>query len=59
MFINCSVKRYIQKNEKSFKGCNVQQRLPALSIRCIKSDKLNFNEILDDLVMKKARTKPF
>jgi len=29
----------------------------ALSIRCIKSDKLNFNEYLDDLVMKKARTK--
>jgi len=44
----------IKKNE----GRNVQQRLLALSIRCIKSDKLNFNEFLDDLVMK-ARTKPF
>jgi len=31
----------------------------ALSIRCIKSDKLNVNEFLDDLVMKKARRKPF
>jgi len=30
-----------------------------LSIRCIKSDELNFNEFLDDLVMNKARTKPF
>jgi len=36
-----------------------QRRLPTLSIRCIKSDKLrqtNFNEFLDDFVMKKAKT---
>jgi len=31
----------------------------ALSIRCIKSDKLNFNEFLEDFVMKKARKKTF
>jgi len=40
----------------------LQKRLPTLSIRCIKRDKLrqtNFNESLDDFVMKKARTKPF
>jgi len=38
-----------------------RDRLFTLSIRCIKSDKLrqtNFNEFLDDIVMK-ARTKPF
>jgi len=38
----------------------LQERLSALSIRCIKSDKLrqtNFNELLDDFVMKKATTK--
>jgi len=33
--------------------------LPALSIQFIKSDKLNFNIFLDELVMKEARTKPF
>jgi len=39
-----------------------QKRLPTLSIQCTKSDKLrqtNFNEFLDDFVMKKARTKTF
>jgi len=39
-----------------------QERLPTLSIRCVKSDKLrrsNFNEFLDDFVMKKATTIPF
>jgi len=39
-----------------------QDRLSTLSIRFIKSDKrrqTNFNEFLDDFVMKKARTKPF
>jgi len=39
-----------------------QDRLPTLSNRCIKSEKLkqtNFNEFLDDFVMKKARTKIF
>jgi len=39
-----------------------QERLPARSIRCIESAKLrqtNFNEFLDDFVMKNARTKPF
>jgi len=38
-----------------------QERLPKLSIRCIKSDKIrqtNFNEFLDDFVMK-AGTKTF
>ena len=37
-----------------------QESLPTLSNRCIKSAKLrqtNFNEFLDDFVMKKARTK--
>jgi len=39
-----------------------QDRLSTLNIQCIKSDELrqrNFNEYLDDFVMKKARTKPF
>jgi len=39
-----------------------QDRLSTLSIRCIKNAKhrsRNFNEFLDDFVMKKARTKPF
>jgi len=39
-----------------------QERLPTLSIRCFKSDKVrqtNFKEFLDDFVMKKTRTKPF
>jgi len=40
-----------------------QERLPTLSIRCVKSDKLeqtNLNEFLNDFVLKKARrTKPF
>jgi len=43
-------------------GRNVPGEVAALSIRCIKSDKLrqtNFNEFRDDFVMKKARTKPF
>jgi len=38
------------------------ERLPTLSIWRIKSDKLrqpNFNEFLDDFVMKKARKKTF
>jgi len=38
-----------------------QGRLSTLRIRCIKSNKLrqtNFIELLDDFVMKKARTKP-
>jgi len=37
-------------------------RVSTLNIRCIKSDKngqTNFNEFLDDMVMKKAKTKPF
>jgi len=39
-----------------------QDRLSTLSTRCIRSDKrkqTNFNELFDDFVMKKARTKPF
>jgi len=39
-----------------------QEKLPIQRIRCINSDKrrqTNFNEFLDDLVMKKARTKTF
>jgi len=39
-----------------------RKRLPTLSIRYIKSDKVrqtNFSEFLDDFLMKKARTKPF
>jgi len=38
-----------------------QERLPTLSVRCIKSDKLRQtnNEFLDDFVMKKTVTKPF
>jgi len=39
-----------------------QERLPTLSIRCIKSAEFwqtNFNEFLDDFVVKKARTKIF
>jgi len=39
-----------------------QERLLTLGIRCIKCDKLkhtNFNEFLDDFVMKQARTKTF
>ena len=39
-----------------------QERLPTLSNRCIKSAKLrqtNFDEFLDDFVMKKVRTKIF
>jgi len=39
-----------------------QERLSALGIRCSKSDKVrqtNFNEFLDDFVMKKARAKSF
>ena len=39
-----------------------QQRLSTLSIQCIKSAKLrqtHFDEILDDFVMKKVRTKTF
>jgi len=47
------------------KALKMNQRLlcpaevAALSIRCIKSDKLSFNEFLDDFAMKKDRTKPF
>jgi len=39
-----------------------QGRLSALSIRCIKNDQLtqtNFNEFLDDFVMKKDQDKTF
>jgi len=39
-----------------------QEKLSIQSIRCIKSDKLrliNFDEFLDDFIMKKTRTKRF
>ena len=34
-------------------------KVAAPSIQCIKSNKLGFNEFLDDFAMKKDRTKPF
>ena len=52
----------IQKNLTWLNGHNVQDRLSTISIRCIKSDKLrqtNFNEFVDDFVMKMAKAKPF
>jgi len=45
-----------------YKVAMFQEKLPTLSIRCIKSEKrrqTNFNEFLDVFFVKKARTKPF
>jgi len=50
------------KEIKKLKGRKGEVAHSTLSIRCIKSDKhrqTNFNEDLDDFVVKKARTKPF
>jgi len=64
MFTNFSGERSFSRLKKiinDIKGRNVSGRLHTLSIQCIESHKIrqtNFNESLDDFVMKKARTKP-